>query len=408
MPFSKRYTSQQFVVLFVCVALFALGQFHRASGSVFTPILMDRFTLSAATVGGLVSAMFFATILAQVPFGVALDKKGPRDVLSLCILIIALGTALFAFAMTFEWMLAARILIGIGLAAMGAATHVIIARNFSRADFGYISGLVVTLGGVGGMLGTYPLAFALERIAWPAIFAGVAALTLVFALIVFRVVQPGRAQVPDADQSDTSQGFLFLLSQPEFLRILVLGVVTFAPITAITGLWGGPYLQDVAGLTPEQAGAVLLVLFVATIVGGYVFGLLDRRARSRKRVILVAVVLSSAMLGVLAVLSKPAPAVTILLLLVMVFMQHFYIPLAAHMRRTVPDHILGRASTLLMVVSVAAIPALQLGFGAVLDFAANRGWAIEDQYRLAFGLMAAMVLICGGVYAFCQQVDDAG
>lgn len=42
------------------------------------PILMDQFVLSAVIVGGLVSAMLFATILAQVPFGVALERKGSR------------------------------------------------------------------------------------------------------------------------------------------------------------------------------------------------------------------------------------------------------------------------------------------------------------------------------------------
>lgn len=172
---SSRYSAHQIIVLFVCVGIFALGQFHRASGGVFTPILMDRFALSAATIGGLVSAMFFAAILAQVPFGVALDTKGPRIVLSLCILVIAIGTAIFALANGFEGMLVSRVLIGIGLAAMGAATHVIIARNFTGSDFGYVSGLVVTFGGIGGLLGTYPLAFALERILWSIISAGVAA-----------------------------------------------------------------------------------------------------------------------------------------------------------------------------------------------------------------------------------------
>lgn len=403
---SSRYSPHQLIVLFVCVGIFALGQFHRASGGVFTPILMDRFALSAATIGGLVSAMFFATILAQVPFGVALDKKGPRIILSLCILIIAIGTAIFAFANNFEGMLISRVLIGIGLAAMGAATHVIIARNFTGNDFGYVSGLVVTLGGIGGLLGTYPLAFTLERMSWSVIFSGVAAITLLLSLVVFRSVKPGKSKTTQTDTDAAKQGFLTLLSQPEFLRILVLGAVTYAPITAITGLWGGPYLQDVTGLSPEQAGGVLLLLFSATIVAGYAFGLTDRKAKSRKRVILTAVGLSGSMLILLAVLNTSNPTISIALLLAMVFLQQFYIPLGAHMRRAVPDHMLGRASTLLSLVSVAAIPAMQIGFGAVLDVAASAGFDVEAQYRIAFGLMGILILICGSIYVFSKNVDD--
>lgn len=372
----------------------------------FTPILMDRFTLSAATIGGLVSVMFFATILAQVPFGIALDKMGPRPVLSLCILVIAGGTTIFAFAGSFDAMLLSRVLIGVGLAAMGAATHVIIARNFTGSDFGYVSGLVVTFGGIGGLIGTYPLAFVLERFSWSVVFTTVAAVTFLLSAVVFRSVRPGVPETSESGSGVGKQGFLTLLSQPEFLRILVLGAVTYAPITTITGLWGGPYLQDVTGLSPEQAGAVLLLLFSATIVAGYVFGLLDRKAKSRKHIVLGAVGLSGLMLILLAGLNGLNAQTSIALLLAMVFLQQFYVPLGAHMRRAVPDYMLGRASTLLSLVSVAAIPAMQLGFGSVLDIAAGAGFGIEAQYRLAFGLMGILILFCGSVYSFSKDADN--
>lgn len=406
MAIGQSFTRQQIVVLCVCVAIFALGQFHRASGGVFTPILMERFALSAATVGGLVSAMFFATIAAQMPFGVALDRIGPRVVLSLCVLVIAVGTGTFAFAHSFDLALLSRVLIGIGLAAMGAATHVIIARNFAARDFGYISGLVVTLGGVGGLLGTYPLAVALEHLPWSAVFGFVAGLTLLLAAAVFRAVRAGTA---DADRQNTAQapgGYLTLLGQPEFLKILLLGAVTYAPITTITGLWGGPFLQDVAGLSAGQSGAVLLLLFSATIAAGYVFGLLDRNAPSRRVLIGVAFSLSALSLFGLALFARPAAGLTIILLVIMVFCQQFYIPLGAHMRKIVADDLLGRASTLLSLVSVAAIPVMQLAFGEILDTTAGWGFAAADQYRVAFGVMGAVILLAGLIYLTSRNINE--
>ena len=64
------------------------------------------------------------------------------------------------------------------------------------------------------------------------------------------------------------------------------------------------------------------------------------------------------------------------------FCQQFYIPLAAHMRKISPDHVLGRASTLLTLVAVAAIPTMQAAIGAVLDLAAAAGLSVTDQYRV--------------------------
>ncbi|MEJ8563203.1 MFS transporter [Yoonia sp. GPGPB17] len=408
MAIRQSFTRQQVFVLFICVAIFALGQFHRASGGVFTPILMDRFALSTATVGGLVSAMFFATIAAQLPFGLALDRIGPRVVLGTCVLIIALGTGVFAIAPSFDLALLSRIMIGIGLAAMGAATHVIIARNFTAKDFGYIGGLVVTLGGVGGLLGTYPLAVALEYLPWATVFGGVACITLALAWPVFHLVRPGPAAADDHQDptGGVHGGYLTLLRQPEFLKILTLGAVTYAPITTITGLWGGPFLQDVANLSAGQSGAVLLLLFAATIAAGYVFGSLDRYVASRRALICAAFAASCGSLFALAAFAKPPVALSILLLVIMVFSQQFYIPLSAHMRKSVEDNLLGRASTLLSLISVAAIPAMQLAFGAILDVTAKWGFATPDQYRTAFGAMGAVILGAGLLYLTSRNIND--
>jgi predicted MFS family arabinose efflux permease len=396
-------TRHQITVLCICVGVFALGQFHRASGGVFTPILMDRFALSAATVGGLVSAMFLASILAQIPFGVALDRIGPRRVLAACMILIAAGTVLFAVAGGFGPAVLSRVLIGIGLASMGAATHIIIARNFSRRDFGYISGLVVTLGSVGGMMGTFPLAFALERADWTLVFGGVALVTLVLAALIWIGIRP---QGPRDPQATPRGGFGVLLRRAEFLKILCLGVVSYTPITTITGLWGGPYLQDVVGLTAEEAGGVLLILFMSMTGAGFVFGMLDRHARSRRRVILGGAVVSCAALGLLAAIPVPSVMVAAGLLIVMVCAQHFFIPLGAHMRRVVPDAMLGRGSTLLAVVSVGAIPAMQVAFGGVLDGAAAAGLSADGQYRVAFAGMAGVIALGAMIYATARQVNE--
>lgn len=396
-------TSRQIIVLAVCVGIFALGQFHRASGSVFTPILMDRFGYSAATVAGLVSAMFFATIAVQIPFGSALDRFGPRRILALCMLLVAAGTVIFALTGSYTETLVSRVLIGVGLASMGAATHVIIARNFTPADFGYMSGLVVTLGGVGGLLGTFPLAVALAVTPWALVFGGVTVVTLLLAIGVWKGVRPGTGAEVDAAEDDADFGYLQLLKMPEYRAVLVLGLVTFAPITTITGLWGGPYLQDVAGLTPEIAGAILSVFFAASILGGYVFGLLDRHARSRRAVVLGGAGVSVAALAGLAMGLGSGTWLPVGLLLLMIFAQQFYIPLGAQMRHAVPDRVLGRASTLFAFLSVAAIPLLQIAFGLVLDWTASRGMAVPDQYRAAFAGMGLVITICAVIYILLDR-----
>ena len=90
----------------------------------------------------------------------------------------------------------------------------------------------------------------------------------------------------------------------------------------------------------------------------------------------------------------------------MVFGQQFYIPLGAHMRRVAPAASLGRASTLLMLVSVGAIPVMQTGFGAILDAADAAGLAEADGYRIGFAAIAVALAAAGSIYAGAKDVND--
>ncbi|MFC6583738.1 MFS transporter [Sulfitobacter aestuariivivens] len=230
---------------------------------------------------------------------------------------------------------------------------------------------------------------------------------MILSLAIWRAVRPGAPHDTPPAPETPKEGYISLLRQRAIWRVLVLGVVTFGPITTITGLWGGPFLQDALGLQPDTAGAVLLVFFLATILGGYIFGVLDRKARSRRTVIFWGAACSVVSLTILAGVGPVGRAVPIALLLGMIFFQQFYIPLGAELRHAVPDHMLGRASTLLALVSVAAIPVLQITFGALLDIGASWDWQVADQYRLAFAGLAGVIAVCLVLYMVLGGREDA-
>lgn len=395
----------RWLIIVLCAAIFALGQFHRAAGSVFTPILIDRFEMSATVISGLVSVMFLAAVLTQIPLGAALDRYGPRRMLCLSVLVVAAGTGLFAVGTSYWTLLAGRIIIGFGTAVLSASTHVIVARTFPRREFGYVNGMIIMLGSSGGILGTYPLALALARFDWAWVFgtAAFAALALVF--VIFRTVPASPVPLQETTL-DQPSGYLDLLRMSEIRKVLTLGLVTFAPMTTITGIWGGPFLQDALEFSAEKSGAVLLLLFGGSVVAAFLFGQLDRLISKRKTMILTAASTSSACLLLLALLPSPGPVVTVLLMFAVIFCQTFYIPLGAHMRKVVPLELVGRASILLSFAGVASIPIMQTGFGAILDLARTAGFDTADQFRFSFGAMGLAMAFCATFYSFARQADD--
>lgn len=377
-----------------CVAVFALGQFQRASGSVFGPVLSGTLDIPATALGLSVGAMFAATLVSQAPAGIALDRFGPRRVLLWALALVAIGTTLFAIAPDLEnaaWLavLAARVLIGAGLAATGASVQMALAQNLPAGDYGYASGLLVTLGGIGGLVGTWPLALALERFSWGLVF-GVGAGLAIAVMVIVSILLPAKGPASASDV-DTKISFRTLLQNEKVRGILFLAAVTYAPIVTITGLWGGPYLQDALGLSPEAAGQALMGLFATTIAAGFIFGRVDRIGHGRNKVILLTALGSATCLAALALFPKAPLWAVLLLLACSVFLQQFYIPLGVQLRDAVPASVFGRANALKLLVATGAIPVMQTAFGFILDLARTNGATDESAYRIAFGSIACTI-----------------
>ncbi|WGI21416.1 MFS transporter [Amylibacter sp. IMCC11727] len=387
---------QSLVVLTTCVFLFGMGQFHRAAGAVVAPVWQDQFALSADQLGFVISVIFIVNIVAQGFIGTLLDKYGPRIIISLFLLILALGTLACIYANSFVGLVVARLVLGLGLSVGGVGMYMLLARNFHADQFGFLNGLMVTIGGIGGLAATYPLAFVIDRFGWTNVFIGLSIFTACLAAMVFATAQKEPKESDTAPQPKIS--FFSLLKNKNLHPILLMAIVTWAPITCITGLWGGPYFKAVHGLSLNETGAFQMLFFAATMTSGTVFGLIDKYTHiSRYTVILTASAISVLCLAALALADALPLYVAAALLFVMIFSQQFYVPLIAQLRDVVPDAAIGRASSLYTIVAVAAIPAFQTLFGIVIQ--STNTLPPETSYQYAFGGMALLILIPSLIYA---------
>lgn len=388
--------------------VFAIGQFHRAAGGIISPLLAQDLNLSASALGSVIGAMFIATMTMQIPAGIALDRFGPRRVLPIMLGLSGIGSIVFANAISLEWVYGGRILLGIGFAASSAAAHILFSRWFPQDRFAQISGIMVAIGGVGGLTGTYPLAAVVDVIGWRTVLSGIGIFTLGIALLGSVTIRNAPPDVPRPVFQPTGwrsmlAGFREILGNRNFPKLLVLGTVSYAPITTIAGLWGGPYFQQVHGMSAQEAGAVLFALFLTTMIAGLIFGPLDRLLGTRKKVVLAGVFGSAVCFATLASVDAVSPWVALGLLLSMTFFQNFYLTLGAHNRALVPDHLVGRASTLMTVAAVGGIPVMQSGFGFALDWGQSVGLSVEQAYRLGFGGIAVAIIVTGLVYMTAED-----
>jgi len=385
-------------MLGVMALMYCFSQFYRVSTALIAVDLAQEFALGPDQLALLGGLFFYAFALAQFPLGPALDRWGARPIVVGAALLCAVGAALFALAPNWGWLAVGRILMGIGMAPVLMGALKVIAEWFPAGAFGTVSGLILSLGSAGALLAATPLAGLVAWLGWRETFMLFAVLTALTAEAVRRTVRtrssgPG----PDATRGAGLRGLGLVLGLPSFWAMAPLALVAYASVVSLQGLWAGPYFMDSLGYTRAEAGNVLLGLGLATAVGSSVGGWLsDRVFRSRKWVIVggnaVAVLCFLPLTG----LGNPAtPAGWTALFSVLGFFSSFRVLLYAHVKESVPAHLVGTAVTAVNFFIMVGPAVLQQTMGAVL--AARPG-----AYRLAF-LVPLVSLVAGSTIYLCTR-----
>ncbi|NIM27946.1 MAG: MFS transporter [Gammaproteobacteria bacterium] len=391
----------------------ACVQINRSGGAVIASDLIDTRAYPAADVGTVMGSMFLASAVIQLPAGVLYDRLGPRAMLSAMNVIAVAGLLMFAFAGSVEGLSIGRTLIGIGHGTVIAGIYLLAVAWVSPERVATVAAAVIGVaGGAGALLATTPLALALESIGFTATFAALALLTLGFSGAILIVVRdaPGVCATHRARRSEglwqSLRGLKEVVAQRNLWPVYVMGSCFTAPFLTVGGLWAGPYLREVHGLSNAQSSYVLLAMMVALYLGYVAYGPMDRVFNSRKRVVLAGVVGMLVCLTALAALPDPPLSAVVGLLVAFALFSPFFVTLAAHCRGFVPADRVGRAIACINLTGLVSVFIMQVAAGAIVESAAGQGSA--GGYRLVFAMVAAVLLVTGAIYTRARDVPVRG
>ena len=392
-------------VVAVLAAAYVLSQFYRTSVGVIGPELMATLGLSASALGTLGGSYFLAFAVAQVPVGVALDRFGPRRVSAVLLVVAALGAAVFAAAPDAGVLTLGRSLIGIGCAAGLMGALVVFSRWFEARRFSTLAGLMLSVGGLGALVSTAPLAYAAAALGWRGAFLAAAALTLAVAALVWLVVRdapPGRAFHDRGRESvaEAARGVATVLGNRELHRLLPLNAVAYASVVAVLGLWGAPYLTDVHGLEAVDAGMVMMGMAVMLMAGSISYGWLAPRLGGYKRPALAGAGGVAAIYAVLG-LGLPLGLGAVAALLALAGLLGAYsVLLISHVRGLFPDHMVGRGLTAANLFNFGGVGLVQMASGWIVDaWPADAGAHPPAAYQALLWFLAAIIVLAALVYA---------
>lgn len=288
--------------------------------SIAQDVLVD-FTLTSTTVGYLASMYFYGNFLMVIPAGMLLDRFSTKKIAFTAMSVSTLAT--IVFSQTHNLFLAefCRFLAGMGAGFCFLSNIRLASRWFSANHLAFVTGIIVTMAMIGGMVAQTPMAILSEHIGWRYAMLmngllGVCIIVLI-ALIVRDQPKKEEGHVEEEHQHLQKYGVLHSLSYVVRSKNNWFGglytTLMNLPIFILGALWGITYLEQVRGISHAEASYVISMLFVGVVFGSPAFGWFSDKILSRRKPMLLGAV--SSLIVVLMMMYTPHLSVGALLIL---------------------------------------------------------------------------------------------
>ena len=238
--------------LSLCVLLSSLGT---SIANVSLPTLAQTFHAPFQRIQWVILAYLLAVTALVVGAGRLADILGHRRMLLTGLLMFTLASAACGLAQTLDFLIASRVLQGVGAALLIALPLALVVQVAPKAKGGRAMGLLGGMSALGTALGPSLGGLLLSAFGWQAIFLVNVPIALVAACLVYRYLPDDSVEANPARERIDSLGLL----------LLALTLVAYA--LAMT-------------LGRGHFGLLNLGLLMGALVGGWVFARLESRVSS--------------------------------------------------------------------------------------------------------------------------------
>ncbi|HKH02283.1 MAG TPA: MFS transporter, partial [Bradyrhizobium sp.] len=410
-PFPHR---RGLIIVATLATAYVASHFFRASNVTIGLDLMRDLAIGPEALGALTGAFFFGFAAMQIPCGFLFDRFGPRRSIAGMLILATIGGIVFTLAPSWPILLTGRVLMGAGFGVMLIGSMVVVSRWFPPDRFSTMAAMVMSIGLLGNLAATTPLAWASQIIGWRSVFSAAVLFTALASIAVWLVVRdapPGHpflARKPEP-LHQMLQGLLEVLRNPRLKPILALNFCNYACTFTVQGLWGGPFLREVHGLTAIEAGNVLLLAVVAYQIGMLVFGPLDRLLDTRKWIAIGGTAVIISILAALALASDPPIWMPISAIIGIGFFSASSTMVMTHGRGIFPDRLIGRGMATINTSVMLGVACMQTFSGIIVGAfePLADGARTETAYRTLFGVLTVVLIVAVAIYSRSHDVKPS-
>ncbi len=298
-PDNLTISNTRAIVIYLIASLFLCFEMGiQVSPSVMSGELMRDLSLGSFGLGLMSGFYFYSYTAMQIPSGLLFDRFEPRLIITLSIVICAIGTIIFGFSNNIYFGCVARLLIGSGSAFAFVSVLVITADLFEAKYFAFITGITQMIAALGAMAGQLPVRLMVNSIGWRESMMVMAVACLILAVLSWFLVRYSRV-VQTSHKSQVkvsiSKSVKNIIINPQTWFIAFYACLLWAPMSGFASLWGVPYLIQTENLSPNYAAFLCSFMWLGLAVGSPVLGMISTKMNNR-----LIPLTGSAILGTLA------------------------------------------------------------------------------------------------------------
>jgi len=395
--------------------LFFFAFLHRVAPGVIVKEIMRTFNASGEIIGLLSAMYFFAYAGLMIPGGLLIDSFGVRSVVAGGGAVMGLGSLAMGLAPSEALLMAGRFLVGMGATVTFIGALKVAANWFPPSHFGTLAAVTATVGIMGALGGTAPLAGLVAVVGWRGAFTTIGVLTLLGAVTCALVV---REHPPGAPAALTEvprpavvlRGLLRVLRNrhtwPPFLAFFF----AYAAMGNLM-LWIIPFLRDIYGLPTTTAATYASSISFALLFSAPLTGYLSDQVLRRRK--LPYTVLSSCLFALWVTVALTPGTLPLWGVAALLFgmggVGGAFVLTWPLGREVNPPHLAGTAVAVANMGGFVGAALTQKYVGSVLD----AGWAGAMSegarvypvaaYAAAFKVCAAFALIAAGMSLLLRE-----
>ncbi len=253
--------------------------------------IMQRFSIDATSYGLLASVYYYGYASMQIPIAVALDKYGPRIVLSCCAALCGAGMLIFSYTESWYIAVLSRFLVGIGSAGGFLITANVVSQCFESKNYGRMIGVSFSIGLLGAVYGGKPLNLLLNSYGSELVAKCLSLIAIIISLIsilFFKIKVKHDSEV----KVFKIQNIVEILKSPTLILLAIVNLLMVGVLEGFADVWGVNYLATAFKIEKSLAAEVISFIFIGMLFGGPLLAFLSGKIGEFFTVALAGIIMS--------------------------------------------------------------------------------------------------------------------